>query len=84
MERIVMSKILERDVSGKCDDCDDLVKKARKSGKKKWKSPGWKAQMSIPTRLERNQEMRLQGPWAEKSSTLRTEASFSHTFSERV
>ncbi|MGD9066248.1 MAG: hypothetical protein PVI42_19115 [Desulfobacterales bacterium] len=49
-----MSKILERDVSGKCDDCEDLVKKCEKERQKKLKSQGWKAQMSIPTRLERN------------------------------
>jgi hypothetical protein len=35
MVRIVMSKILERDVSGKCDDCEDLVKKGEKERQKK-------------------------------------------------
>jgi hypothetical protein len=79
-----MSKILERDVSGKCDNCEDLVKKCEKERQKKSKSPGWKGLVSIPTLLERNQEMRHQGPWAEKFSTLRTEASFRHTVGERV
>ena len=35
-----MSKILERDVSGKCDDCEDLVKKAEKERQKKVEKSG--------------------------------------------
>ena len=30
-----MSKVLERDVSGKCDDCEDLVKKGEEERQKK-------------------------------------------------
>jgi hypothetical protein len=40
MGRIVMSKILERDVSGKCDDCEDLVKKGEKERQKKVEKSG--------------------------------------------
>jgi hypothetical protein len=32
--RPIKSKILERHVSGKCDDCDDLVKKGEKERQK--------------------------------------------------
>ena len=35
-----MSKILERDVSGKCDDCEDLVKKGEKERQKKVEKSG--------------------------------------------
>jgi hypothetical protein len=35
-----MSKILERDVSGKCDDCDDLVKKGEKERQKEVEKSG--------------------------------------------
>lgn len=35
-----MSKILERDISGKCDDCDDLVKKGEKERQKEVEKSG--------------------------------------------
>ena len=35
-----MSKILERDVSGKCDDCEDLVKKGEKERQKEVEKSG--------------------------------------------
>jgi hypothetical protein len=38
--KAIMSKILERDVSGKCDDCEDLVKKGEKERQKKVEKSG--------------------------------------------
>jgi uncharacterized protein YajQ (UPF0234 family) len=49
MARIVMSKILERDVSGKCDDCEDLVKKGEKERQKKVEKSGVESPDEYPS-----------------------------------
>lgn len=43
-----MSEIPERDISGKCDDCEDLVKKGEKERQKKVEESGVESPEEYP------------------------------------
>ena len=43
-----MSEILERDISGKCDDCEDLVTKGEKERQKKVEKSGVESPEEYP------------------------------------
>jgi hypothetical protein len=43
-----MSEMPERDISGKCDDCEDLVKKGEKERQKRVEESGVKSPKEYP------------------------------------